>query len=218
MSETGVAAMLFDLDGTLLDTAPDMVGALNDVRAGEGLAPLPVSELRSAVNQGALGLIAAGMPHATDAQMSAWKDAFLAAYAENLSRHTAPFPGIDDVIDTLDRRRIPWGVVTNKLHRYTMPVLEGVGLAARCATIVSGDTTARSKPHPDPVQHALARVGVSAAAALYIGDAERDIASGRAAGTQTCAVRWGYFAPADAPESWGADHVIAAPEELLSLL
>ena len=215
MTLESVALVLFDLDGTLLDTAPDMVGTINKMRAELDLAPLPVERLRNAVNGGAVALIRAGMPATDDDTAERWRLRFLDLYGDAPATNTRLFPGMEGVLSGLEQTSVAWGVVTNKMHRFTVPVLEATGLAARCATIVSGDTAPRSKPHPAPVLHACAEADVQPEQALMVGDAERDIAAGRAAGTRTCAVTWGYIEPEDDPTSWRADYVVDDPKQLL---
>jgi phosphoglycolate phosphatase len=210
--------MLFDLDGTLLDTAPDMVGALNQLRAEERCEQLPYEQARAFVSNGALGLLGLAFAAAPDAQRQRLHERFLQIYAGRLAEATALFPGMAAVLDRLEAEAIPWGVVTNKPARLTEPLLGQLGLRTRCACIVSGDTTPARKPHPRPLLHALALIAADAAEAVYVGDAERDIAAGRAAGMRTVAATYGYIPPGQDPASWGADHRIARPDELLALL
>ncbi len=210
--------LLFDLDGTLLDTAPDMVGTVNRLRAERALEPLPVSELRSYVNGGAAALIAAGIPGLKPTVAESLKQRFLDYYGQAPAEETRPFPGILELLDALDERQIRWGVVTNKMHRFTVPVLEKTALAARCVTIVSGDTAAHSKPHPAPVLHACEEASIAPEHAIMIGDSSRDIAAGKAAGAATVAVSWGFIEAGDDPTQWGADEVFDHPDDLRRLL
>lgn len=207
-------AVLFDLDGTLLDTAPDMVPALNHLRAEQGLAPLPFAAVRPYVSNGSAGLVRIGFPGATDADLAMLQARYLEIYAAALLRETVLFPGLDALLATLEARGVPWGVVTNKPAHLTEPLLDGLGLRTRAACVVSGDTLPARKPDPRPVRHAIEQVRASAAHTLYVGDAERDIVAGRGAGARTVAVEYGYIAPGDRADRWGADTVVPSVAEL----
>lgn len=214
----GVSAVLFDLDGTLLDTAPDMVAALNQVRAEESQSILPYSQARAFVSNGALGLLRFAFGDMDDGTRDRLHRRFLDIYASRLAVATTLFAGMADVLAELECVGVPWGVVTNKPTRLTEPLLTQLGLRARCACVVSGDTTARRKPHPQPLLHALEVIAAPAMQAIYVGDAERDIAAGRAAGMRTVAALYGYIPPDETPLDWGADQLISAPAELLTML
>lgn len=211
-------AVFFDLDGTLLDTAPDMVGALNELRAEEGVAAVEFSAARAHVSNGALGLLSMAFGELDDGMKARLHPRYLEIYAGRLARDTGLFPGMAEVLDTLDDRGHAWGVVTNKPAALTEPLLETLGLAHRCACIVSGDTLEHKKPHPGPLLHAAALAGVPAPSAWYVGDAARDIAAGRASGMVTVAALYGYIPPGEAPDAWGADHLIDTPGDLLAIL
>ena len=211
-------AVLFDLDGTLLDTAPDMVAALNQLRAEEARSELPYAQARAFVSNGALGLLGLAFADIAAHQRQRLHERFLQIYAGRLTEATTLFPGMSAVLEHLEGAAIPWGVVTNKPTRLTEPLLGALGLLVRCACVVSGDTLAERKPHPRPLLHALAMIPASPAAAIYVGDAERDIAAGRAAGMRTIAATYGYIPPGQDPSAWGADHRIARPDDLLALL
>jgi phosphoglycolate phosphatase len=211
---TRLTAVLFDLDGTLLDTAPDMVDALQQLRADAALEPVDFAAARAHVSNGAAGLLRVGFPHLSDAGREALRDRYLEIYADRLARATRLFPGMAAVLDMIEAAGVPWGVVTNKPAYLTEPLLEQMELLARCACVVSGDTLPRRKPDPAPLLHAAGQVGVSAASAVYVGDAPRDIQAGRAAGMFTVAATYGYVLPDDDPQSWQADHAIASPAEL----
>jgi phosphoglycolate phosphatase len=211
-------AVLFDLDGTLLDTAPDMVAALRNLQAEEGRAPVPFATARAWVSNGTNGMLRVGFGTLDEPVRARLHARFLDIYAECLAVDTRLFAGMDEVLAVLEDARVPWGVVTNKPARLTEPLLEALGLRARCACVVSGDTTPHRKPRPEPVLHALAAIPATPAAAVYVGDAERDIAAGRGAGTRTVAALYGYIPPGDDPDTWGSDHRIAAPSELLGIL
>jgi phosphoglycolate phosphatase len=207
-------SVLFDLDGTLLDTAPDMVPVLAELLAEEGRAPLPYHMARSHVSNGSAGLVRLAFPDASTERLAALQARYLALYATRLTRETRLFPGFDALLAGLEARRLAWGVVTNKPGHLTEPLLAGLGLRHRAACVVSGDTLPERKPHPRPVQHAVATVGAISARSIYVGDARRDIESGRGAGTRTIAAAYGYVPPGEDPWAWGADAVVTSVAEL----
>jgi N-acetyl-D-muramate 6-phosphate phosphatase len=209
-------ALLLDLDGTLLDTAPDMGGALNRLRAEYGLAPLPAQSIRSVVSHGAVRLVALGFPEATGDEFERLRLRFLDLYAERLAEGTCLFPGFEAVLATLEARATPWGIVTNKPGWLTDPLLEALGLGRRAACAISGDTLAQRKPHPLPLLHAAGLIGIAAERCLYVGDAERDIQAGRAAGMTTVVAGYGYLSTDDDPHRWQPDGIVACPGDLLS--
>ncbi|MDR0770696.1 MAG: HAD-IA family hydrolase [Burkholderiales bacterium] len=214
------AALFFDLDGTLIDTADDLAAALNHVRQRlYDLPSLPNGQLRPYTSRGAAGLLRAGLNLTPeDAAFEKARDEFLAHYAQHLTDHVRFFPGIEALLECLDSHGLPWGIVTNKHRRFTEPVLAYLGLDRRAACAVSGDTTAHAKPHPLPLLHAAQSVGVAPQQCWFVGDDHRDIDAARAADFQhAVAVRWGYLG--DTPiESWGADTIIDAPEQLWQLI
>jgi len=211
-------SVLFDLDGTLLDTARDLVNALEIVCAEEN-HPAPDATLASRhVSNGAIGLVRVAFPDLDAARQEILRQRLVTVYEENICVHTVPYPGIPALLDELDARGIRWGVVTNKLRYLAEPILAQLDLLERCATLVGGDTATHNKPHPAPIHHALREAGMEAASAVYVGDAEKDVLAGRAAGTRTVAVTWGYIIPGQNPHDWGADYTIAAPTEFLPLL
>jgi phosphoglycolate phosphatase len=212
------AAILFDLDGTLLDTAPDMVGALNRLRIEEGREPLPFDAVRGCVSHGALRLTRVGFPEADGEEFERLRLRFLRVYADNLARETQLFPGLEAVLQRFEAEGLPWGVVTNKPAWLTDPLLEQLGLARRACCIVSGDTVAERKPHPLPLLHAAATTGVDPRCCVYFGDAERDIIAGRAAGMQTVVAAYGYLGVDDDPAAWGPHGIIERPEQVLDWL
>jgi phosphoglycolate phosphatase len=187
-----IGAMLFDLDGTLLDSAPDLVGSLNWVRHSENLPPLPVSEMSRHASKGAMGLLHAGMPATDDATLESWRLIFLEHYSENSYRHSSLYDGVPELLDFLDEAAIPWGVVTNKIESLTLPIIEAAELRESISCVVCGDTLSRSKPHPAPVSLACGILGIAPANTLFVGHDTRDIQAGQAAGTQTAAVHYGY--------------------------
>lgn len=214
-----IDAVLFDLDGTLVDTAPDLAGALNRVRRDRGLADMPVHELRPYASAGARGLIGAGFKIAPEhAEYPALRDAFLAHYAAALCIESVLFDAVPEVLAALEARRLRWGIVTNKATRFTTPLLDALALPNRPQVVVCGDTTPHAKPHPAPLVAAAAALGVDPARCLYVGDAERDVIAGLAAGMQTLVARYGYIEPRDRPETWRAHGHIASPRELLAWL
>lgn len=206
--------VLFDLDGTLADTALDLVGALNELRAEQGLEPLPVASMRAAANGGAAKLVEAGLDENNDAH----RQRFLELYGARLCRETRLFPEIASLLNALDARDVPWGVVTNKPTALTGPILDALGITARAGTIVCGDTVAESKPHPAPVRHALAALDATPAASWYLGDAERDVTAARGAGMRVAVALWGYLDDNDDPAAWGADACLASPGALIDTM
>jgi 2-phosphoglycolate phosphatase len=214
-----IDAVLFDLDGTLADTAPDLGAALNRVRRDRGLEPVPLAKLRPYASHGARGLIGAGMEVAPgDATYVELRDAFLAHYAAALCVDSTLFAEVNTVLDALDARALPWGIVTNKATRYTEPLLLSLHLAPRARTVICGDTTPHAKPHPAPLTEAASRLGVAPGRCVYVGDARRDIDAGKAAGMRTLVARWGYLEPGDVPDDWSADGVLDGPRALLDWL
>ncbi len=218
MAERPVQAVLFDLDGTLADTAPDLAAALNRLRAEQGLEPLPLEQVRPFASAGARGLVHVGFDAKPgDSEYDALREAFLEFYREHTCVDTQLFPGIPELLQELARRAIPWGVVTNKATRFTDRVIEALKLAPAC--VVSGDTTPHLKPHPAPLLHAAGLLALPPAQCLYLGDDLRDIQGARAAGMRTVAVDWGYHHPASGgPGTWQADAVISQPLDLIRLL
>ena len=211
--------VLFDLDGTFLDTAPDMIAALNRLRQERDLAPLPDADLRGAVSHGSMAMIQAGFQlHPDDPDFAPLQHRFLNLYERNLATLTRPFQGMDTVIDTLDQQHIRWGIVTNKPGYLTEPLLATLNLSQRCACIISGDTLPQRKPDPEPLLHACRLAGGSPKYSIYVGDAERDIEAGRRAGMKTLAAMYGYISAQDPPERWQADHLIQHPLDILARL
>lgn len=210
-------AVFFDLDGTLADTAPDLCGALNRLLAEQGRAQLLQSALRPHVSAGARGLLRIGFGIAPDdTTYPALHKRFLDIYENALCEATTLFAGMDTLLDALDSLGIAWGVVTNKPERFTLPLMDALGLATRASAIVGGDTTARVKPDPLPLFHACTIAGVAATASAYVGDDLRDIQAGRAAGMRTFAAAWGYLGDGPPIGDWGADRTITKPADLLA--
>lgn len=214
-----VRGVLFDLDGTLVDSAPDLGAAVNRMRGMRGLAPLTAVELRPHASHGARGLVGAGFGVTPDQpEFMPLRDEFLGFYAAALCVRTVLFPGVTALLDALDAAGLPWGIVTNKATRLTLPLLEALHLRQRPGCIVCGDTTARAKPHPDPLLAAADMLAVLAADCVYVGDAERDVEAGNAAGMATLVARYGYIRQDEMPELWPARGQLASPLELLSWL
>ncbi len=213
------AAVLFDLDGTLADTAGDLANAVNRVRGDRGLPPVPVADVRPHASSGARGMLGAALGVTPDDPgYGELRDAFLAHYANGLAETTRLFDGVDALLAALDARGVAWGIVTNKATRFTGPVTEALGLAIRTRVIVSGDTTPHAKPHPAPLLHAAAQLGVDAARCVYVGDDLRDVQAGNAAGMATIVAAYGYIGGAGDASAWPATGWIARPGDLLAWL
>ena len=212
-------AVLFDMDGTLLDTAPDFIAILQAMRQDQGLPPADEARLRGVISGGAKAMILAGFEvDPQGAELEPLRLEFLERYQEHCAVHTRLFEGMDEILRDLESARLRWGVVTNKPVRFAEPIMQRLGLAERSACLVCPDHVARSKPDPEMVLLACQQLEVAPQAALFIGDDLRDIESGRAAGSKTVAVRYGYIHPDDRPEHWGADAIIDHPLDLRPLL
>ena len=209
--------MLFDLDGTLADTAPDLAAAANAMRLARGLDALALDVLRPVASQGARGLLRVAFEKIpADQDYDALRDEFLSRYQDALAIHTRLFDGMREVLAALEGRGLAWGIVTNKASRFTNPLATYLGLADRAGAIVSGDTTPFSKPHPGPLLHAAELLDLPPSECVYVGDDHRDIIAGHAAGMDTIAAAWGYCAHSS-PTQWEADVVLARPIDLLTL-
>jgi phosphoglycolate phosphatase len=216
---TPIRLVLFDLDGTLADTAPDLAGAVNRMLAERGESPLPLETLRPLASHGARGLI--GRAFGLTPGETGYEDLrqeFFREYESALCEASELFPMMAETLEQIERDGILWGIVTNKIARFTGPLVRALGLEHRAACVVSGDTTAYAKPHPAPLLHALATAGVDAGSAVYVGDDLRDVQAGRAAGLRTIAAAYGYLGDGEPVERWGADHIIGLPSELLHFL
>jgi len=214
-----IRAVLFDLDGTLADTAPDLAGALNRLLAEHGRSPVAVERARPVTSSGARGMLRVGFgidPQHGDYELL--KARFLDLYAVGLCTGTTLFAGIGELLAELDARAIAWGIVTNKAERFTLPLLDALRLRARATCVVGGDTTPRAKPHPDPLLHAARAMSLEPARCLYVGDDLRDVQAARAAGMPVIAVSYGYLGEDGNPHAWGADAVIDHPLEVLNHL
>ncbi len=211
-------AVLFDMDGTLLDTAPDMVNALNALRCERELAPLPYELVRSAVSHGAARVVRLGFESVVEPEFAQLQQRFLQIYRGALSTHSRLFPGMEAVLDELDSRGLKYGIVTNKAAWLTEPLLEQLHLRSRFGCVVSGDTTAERKPHPMPLLHAAALVGVAPEACVYVGDAQRDVEAAHAAGMPALVANYGYLRADEDSRSWGGDVYLQQPLDLLDWL
>jgi phosphoglycolate phosphatase len=214
-----LGAVLFDLDGTLIDSAPDLAGACNEMRVDRGLDPLPYERLRRMVGSGARGMVGASFGLTPESPGYAeLRDEFLARYEARMTRETKVFDEMVPILAWLASRGLPWGIVTNKATRFAAPLVASLGLATQAATLVCGDTVAHSKPHPAPLLEAARRLGLAPERCVYVGDDRRDVDAGRAAAMLTVVAAWGYLGDGDAPSSWGADHLIDRPSELAGLI
>ncbi len=220
MSEVAarIKALLFDLDGTLIDSAPDLAGAANDMRVARGLPELPLAHFRPMVGSGARGMLQRALEmDPQHAQFAAAREEFLDRYEGRMMRDTCVFPDMVPVLQALQERDLPWAIVTNKATRFSEPLVRALGLHLRARTLVCGDTTPHAKPHPAPLLEAAQRLGVAPSDCVYVGDDLRDVQAGRAAGMATVAVAWGYLGLGELIEDWEADHVIQWPHQLLQL-
>ena len=214
-----VAAVLFDLDGTLIDSAPDLAGAVNHMRELRGLPPVPLAVLRAHAGSGARGMLGAAFAIAPgEPGYEALREEFLGHYEGCMLQHTRPFDAVPSLLDALDARRLPWGIVTNKALRFAEPVAKALGLWPRATALVGGDSTPHTKPHPAPMLEAARRLDVRPQDCVYVGDDPRDMHAGRAAGMATLAAAWGYLGVASPLHAWDADRVLAHPGELLHWL
>jgi N-acetyl-D-muramate 6-phosphate phosphatase len=214
-----IKAVLFDLDGTFADTAPDLAAALNQVLHEEGKAPLDFEVIRPVVSHGGMALIKLGfkLPE-QHPDFERLRQRLLSIYQNNISQLTTLFDGIDELLQSLENKNILWGIVTNKPGWLTDPLMAQLGLTQRASTIVSGDTTTQRKPHPEPLFYACQQINCQPAECLYIGDAERDIIAGNRAGMKTLTALFGYIEEHDTPEKWGAIAMIKHPKEIESYL
>ena len=213
-----IRAVLFDLDGTFADTAPDLGYAVNQMRIARGLPPVADEKTRPVTSSGARGLLGAGFGITPDhPDYPAMRDEFLNIYEANLCRETRLFDGMAQLIDALESRGLIWGIVTNKAERFALPLIKLLGYNTRAACVIGGDTTGKLKPHPDPLYAAARTIQIAPEQCIYVGDDERDVQAGRAAGMKTVAVRYGYLNGSD-PATWGADAVIDAAIDTLQFI
>jgi phosphoglycolate phosphatase len=218
LKRTDIRGVLFDLDGTLLDTAPDLIRVLNQVRVEQGRAPLPYELARTQVSHGSSGLIRLGFPDLGGDALETLRLRLLELYSAQLAIDTALFDGCESLLEALQSRAMPWGIVTNKPGFLTTPLLMTLGLDSRAGCVVSGDTLPQRKPHPAPLLLAASQLSLQPQQCLYVGDAERDVQSARAAGMPVLVARYGYLGPDDDPDSWQPDAHIDAPLQILDWL
>ncbi|MCF2133120.1 MULTISPECIES: HAD family hydrolase [Mycetohabitans] len=212
-------AILFDLDGTIADTAPDLAAAVNKMRRVRGLSAVPLQRLRPLASAGARGLLGGAFGIGPqDPDFSAMREEFLANYEADLCIDTTLFDGIRPLLDGLSARGIQWGIVTNKVERLALPLVARLGLGAAAGCVIGGDTTPYPKPHPAPLLLAAQRLGIAPTSMVYVGDDLRDIEAGKAAGMLTVAAAYGYCGNDVAPSDWAADHVVETTTELQRLL
>lgn len=213
-------SVLFDLDGTLVDTAPDFIRVLNVIRGRYDREPLPHDTIRAAVSAGARAMVQVGFPELSldSPEFGRIRQEFLDLYAEGLAEESRLFDGMETVLSTLEARGIPWGVVTNKPRVYSVPLLAGLNLDRRCGVLVCPDDVTRTKPDPEPLFLACRNLSVEPARSAYVGDHVRDIDAGRNAGMPTVAAAWGYIVNGEDPRDWRADLFADAVTDLLPLL
>ena len=211
-------AVLFDLDGTLIDPALDMVAILNAQLQDAGRSPIDYELARSNVSNGSAGLIYLGFPDVSSEEHEQLRCDYLNRYAAAVCVHSTLFPALADLLQKLEDAKIPWGIVTNKPARMTAPLLDALALSSRAACAISGDTIPQRKPDPAPMFLACDQTGVAPERTVYVGDSIRDIDAGRAAGMFTVAARYGYVTADDNPESWLADVIVNDPQELTTFL
>ncbi len=215
----GISAVLFDLDGTLVDSAPDLAGTANDMLVRRSRAPVAYQGLRLHAGSGARGMLGAAFGIAPGhADYDALRTEFLGHYATRMLRETSAFAHALVMLEVLDAQHVPWGIVTNKAVHLAEPLAQALGLLPRAAALIGGDSTPHTKPHPAPLLEAARRMGVAPQACVYVGDDHRDMKAGRAAGMGTLAAAWGYLGPGEPPAAWGADAVIEHPNQLLHWL
>ena len=210
--------VLFDLDGTLADTAPDMVATLQEMQRAHGYEPVDYDLGRSNVSNGAMGLLRVGFPDVDEDGRASLVGEYVERYAERLCDQTTVFAGLDELLDTLDAAGRPWGIVTNKPEHLTNPLVEELGLAGRSTCTISGDTLPVRKPAPDPLLLGCDIAGVQAHRSIYVGDSSRDIEAGLRAGAATIAAAWGYITDDDDPREWGADMIAVDTAELTQIV
>ncbi len=209
-------AVLFDLDGTLLDSAPDMLATINVMRATRGRSPMSIGDLRPHVSRGARAMAAAAFADVDAAEREAWIPEFLAVYERELGRHGKPFEGVEAMLGQLEQAGTVWGIVTNKPEYLAVQLMPLLGWQQRCAVLIGGDTLATRKPDPLPLTVAAERIGMQPRACVYVGDDRRDILAARAAGMPSVVALWGYRLPDDDPLGWGGDVVVEHPDNLAS--
>jgi len=211
-----ISGILFDLDGTLADTAPDLAFALNETLQHHGKQKLPFEKIRPVVSHGGRALIELGFGYSPEHEnYETVREYLLQVYLDNIARHTTLFPGIAELLEEIEKKSLPWGIVTNKPGWLTDPLMLALNLSDRAACIVSGDTTNKAKPHPEPMYYACKQANIDPSSCLYVGDAARDIEAGKAAGMKTIGALFGYILVNEDPYDWQADAYIEHPSDLL---
>lgn len=219
MGDGAGPVLLFDLDGTLADSAPDLAGAANDMRVDRGLPPLPLATLRPHGGSGARGMLACAFDcHPGEADFEVLRVEFLQRYEQQMLRHSRVFDAVPALLDALDARHLRWGIVTNKAWFLAERLATALALWPRAQVLVAGDSTPHTKPHPAPLHEAARRLGVASQHCIYIGDDQRDMQAARSAGMGALAAGWGYLGPAADPQAWAADAVLSEPAALLQFL
>ena len=214
-----ISCVLFDLDGTLIDTAPDLVACLNKTLIEYDFPPVSFDFVKPNVSFGAVAMIDASIDKNVDTPTrERMLDAMLSLYENNIATHSDFFDGMREVLAFIESHNISWGIVTNKSERFTKPLTEHMGLLQRAASTVSGDTTPHSKPHPEPILHAARMANIDPSQSVYVGDDIRDIVAGKAAGMKTIAAAYGYCGCEEPPEGWGADYLVRHPRDLLEII
>ena len=213
-----IRAIFFDLDGTFADTAPDLGFAVNQMREARGSPPLPLAATRPLTSLGARGMLNAGFQMTPEhPEYRAMREEFLAIYEQNILRDTCLFPGTAELLEAIEARGVPWGIVTNKAEHLARLLLDKLNVASRASCIIGGDSTAHLKPHPAPLFAACHAIGVEPSLCIYVGDDRRDVEAGHAAGMKAAVARWGYLNGGN-PEHWGADWMLDEPQQLLQYL
>ncbi len=208
--------VLFDLDGTLLDSAPDMLATVNRMRAARGQGPMPLADLRPHVSKGARAMSAAAFPGLGGEVPGEMIREFLDLYEQELGRHSLLFDGVPDLLNAIEAAGSRWGIVTNKPEYLARQVVPQLGWDERCAILVGGDTLPQRKPHPLPLLHAAGQLGVAIEDCVYVGDDQRDIEAARAAGMRSVVALWGYRIDGDDPARWGGDVLAGGARDLLA--
>lgn len=214
MSAFKLDCVLFDLDGTLVDTAPDLIACLNQALVIKGYAKVNDDDIKPLISLGAMAMVKQATAEADTAEQNQLLDLMLDCYQNNIARHSRFFPGIAETLEIIESAGLKWGVVTNKQERFTLPLMDALNLRQRAACVISGDTTTKSKPDPAPMFAACQRANVKPENCVYIGDAAHDIIAGKKAHMKTLAAVYGYLKPGDQPEHWGADALVENPQQL----